>query len=178
MPVKTKDRGQGVAGLVAAVQALSQVHDIAGIREIVRHAARELTGADGATFVLRERDFCYYLDEDAIAPLWKEQRFSMDICVSGWAMQHRQPAVIEDAFADFDGNARDNGRGFDMADAERLFTPFHRLPSAAGIPGSGIGLATVKRIVRRHGGRIWASSAPGCGCTFSFTLPEPVAGSA
>jgi signal transduction histidine kinase len=67
---------------------------------IVRHAARELTGADGATFVLRDGDLCHYADEDAIAPLWKGRRFPISTCISGWAMLNRQAAVIEDIYAD------------------------------------------------------------------------------
>jgi light-regulated signal transduction histidine kinase (bacteriophytochrome) len=66
---------------------------------------------------------------------------------------------------------RDNGVGFDMRHAERLFGAFQRLPSAAAFEGSGIGLAIVERIVRRHGGTIRAESAPGQGATFRFTLP-------
>lgn len=86
--------------LVAAVQELSLARNLDSVMAVVRRAARELTGADGATFVLRDGDKCFYADEDAIEPLWKGQRFPMSACISGWAMLNRQSAVIEDIYAD------------------------------------------------------------------------------
>jgi len=65
---------------------------------------------------------------------------------------------------------RDNGEGFEMAHADRLFRPFERLPGTDQIPGHGIGLATVQRVIQRHGGKVWAESEPGKGATFFFKL--------
>jgi signal transduction histidine kinase len=91
---------EGMRRLVGAVQELSLARSLDQVTGVVRRAARELTGADGATFVLRERDLCHYADEDAIAPLWKGSRFPMSACISGWVMLHREPAVIEDIYED------------------------------------------------------------------------------
>ena len=86
--------------LVGVVQELSLARDLPAVMTIVRRAARELTNADGATFVLREGDQCHYADEDAISPLWKGQRFALNNSISGWAILNERPVAIEDVFAD------------------------------------------------------------------------------
>lgn len=86
--------------LVDAIQALSQARNQDDVMDIVRHAARALTQADGATFVLRDRDFCFYAEENALSPLWKGQRFPMSRCISGWVMLNGQTVILEDIYAD------------------------------------------------------------------------------
>ncbi|MCB1190981.1 MAG: HAMP domain-containing histidine kinase [Leptospiraceae bacterium] len=86
--------------LVDTIQKLSLANDIESIIKVVRSAARELTNADGATFVLRDENMCYYVDEDAIGPLWKGHRFPIEACISGWVMLNKKPAVIMDIFKD------------------------------------------------------------------------------
>lgn len=74
--------------------------DLITVQQIVRTAARRLAHADGATFVLRDVDHCFYADEDAISPLWKGQRFPITNCISGWAMLNAQSVVIPDITQD------------------------------------------------------------------------------
>lgn len=86
--------------LVRVVQELSLARDIKKIQSIVVSAARLLTGAEGATFVLREGNFCHYVDEEAIAPLWKGKRFPIEICISGWVMLNRKSSIIRNIYED------------------------------------------------------------------------------
>ena len=96
----TNDALERMQQLVSVVQRLSLAHDLPAIMDIVRHAARALVHADGASFILRDGDNCFYAEEDAVGPLWKGQRFPMQACVSGWTMLNRQPAIIEDIYLD------------------------------------------------------------------------------
>lgn len=82
--------------LIDVVQELSLARTLDRVTEIVRHAARAMADADGATFVLRDGDQCFYKDEEAITPLWKGKRFPIDTCVSGWSMLNKRSAVIPD----------------------------------------------------------------------------------
>ena len=89
-----------IGELVGVIQRLGVARSREDIQAIVRTAARRLTHADGATFVLRDGGYCYYADEDAISPLWKGERFPLDACVSGWAMQRCEAVIIPDIYAD------------------------------------------------------------------------------
>lgn len=95
--IETSDSGT-LKLLVTTVQELSLARDLEAVMRIVRTVARKLTVADGATFVLRDGNLCFYADEDAISPLWKGSRFPMQTCISGWAMINKVPAVIEDIY--------------------------------------------------------------------------------
>ena len=86
--------------LLASVQELSYLRELPDIMAVVRGWARKLAGADGVTFVLREKDQVFYADEEAIAPLWKGRRFPAEACISGWSILHREVAIIEDIYAD------------------------------------------------------------------------------
>ncbi len=86
--------------VAAARDRLAMARGLDEIVEIVRGTARAACSADGVTIVLRDGEQCYYLDEDAIAPLWKGQRFALSQCISGWSMIHKQTAAITDIYAD------------------------------------------------------------------------------
>jgi len=106
MFAKAAERGEAdgeasaLETLVRTVEGLSTARTIDAVAAVVRSAARAISGADGVTFVLRDGDKCWYLDEDAIEPLWKGQRFPLTACISGWAMLNGETAIIPDIYAD------------------------------------------------------------------------------
>jgi signal transduction histidine kinase len=96
-----------------------------------------------------------------------------NLLCNAWKFTARQPAAEIHVGAEAGAfYVRDTGAGFDMAYVEKLFLPFQRLHADREYEGTGIGLATVHRIVTRHGGRIWADAALGRGATFFFTLGD------
>jgi hypothetical protein len=86
--------------LSEARERLGVARSQVAVIETVRQTARDICQSDGITFVLREGELCHYVEEDAIGPLWKGQRFPLSSCISGWTMMNAQTAVIEDVFED------------------------------------------------------------------------------
>jgi GAF domain-containing protein len=82
------------------LQQLAASPDVGHVCGVLRTVARALVRSDGLTFILRDGELCYYTEEDAIAPLWKGQRFRMSECLSGWVMQHNTPVVVPDIYED------------------------------------------------------------------------------
>jgi two-component system, sensor histidine kinase and response regulator len=139
--------------------------------QLARHAAAALTAmAPDRNIDLRIAD----LPACAGDPSLLEQVFVNLLSNAYKFTRDRDPASIEVGSLDKDGEhiffVRDNGIGFDAKHASRLFEVFTRLHGASSFEGTGIGLSIVRNIVERHGGRIWAESAPNAGATFFFTL--------
>lgn len=116
---------------------------------------------------------------DAMPPCWADRTLLKQVLINLLSnaikfSRGRETPVIQLGFLEKDEEivyfVRDNGIGFDMANVDAIFRSFQRLKNASNIEGSGVGLALVRRIVRYHGGKIWAESEDGMGATFYFTL--------
>jgi light-regulated signal transduction histidine kinase (bacteriophytochrome) len=153
---------------LARAEAVREPVDLSAL---ARSVAGELFGRDPGRRV--EFDIAEGLAASADARM---MRIALsNLLDNAWKFTSRNPgACIEFGRTERDGQVvyfvRDDGAGFDMERAARLFAPFQRLHSRDEFEGTGVGLATVKRIIQRHGGRIWAESVPGRGATFYFTL--------
>jgi PAS domain S-box-containing protein len=172
-----------MGGLIDALLALSRVTrghwrpETVDLSELCRASVAQLTAAEPqrqvrsivAEHVMAEVDIplARALFDNLIGNAWK---FTANV----------PAAVIEFGALEQNGTralfVRDNGAGFDMAYASKLFAPFQRLHTVGEFPGTGIGLATVQRIVHRHGGSIWAEAKVGRGATIYFTLPRASGG--
>jgi signal transduction histidine kinase len=172
---------EGVRGMTVLIDALLELSQLSrakmcddevDLSSIARRVVKRLRDADPA------RAVAVTVQDGLVA---RGDARLLEIALSNllgnaWKYTSRVPA----ACVEFGGEAgdeltcyvRDNGTGFDMAFAHRLFVPFSRLHDANEFEGTGIGLATVRRVVSRHGGRIWAEAAPGRGATFFLTLPS------
>jgi DNA-binding response OmpR family regulator len=163
--------------LIEALLELSRVSRAAfkrksvDVSRLARAIAGELAQSDP------ERGVEFVVDEDLQADADPVLIRSVleNLLGNAWKFTHNVPtAKIQIGVLRQDNGlvyfVRDNGVGFDPAHGDKLFAPFQRLHAQSDFPGTGIGLATVQRIVDRHGGRVWAESAVGQGATFFFTL--------
>lgn len=180
-------------------RSFARVVDAAGRMRRLIDALLEFSDLARAR-VLRERVDLGALALSAVDDLREaEPSRAVDVSIASGLVVTGDPRLLSSAMANLLGNAwkftrpvpsarievgserregsrafyvRDNGVGFDMSYAHKLFRPFSRLHAPSEYPGSGIGLTSVRRIIERHGGAVWAESGPGRGAAFWFTLPE------
>ncbi len=168
-----------MAGLIDALLSLARVTrselkpERVDLSRIVRDAADRLLAAETERKVELDVQEDLHADMDA-----RLARALVDNLVeNAWKFTGKVPcghitfgATEEHGVRTF--FVRDNGAGFDMTFANNLFAPFQRLHTATEFPGTGIGLATVRRILQRHGGEVWAEGKVNEGATFFFTVPN------
>ncbi len=142
--------------------------DVAGIAREITRALQESAPGRVADFVVADLPPAFG-DPSLLRVVFD------NLLRNAWKYSSKRETSRIEVGSEFSGGeavyfVRDNGAGFDPARADELFQPFQRLHSNSEFPGTGVGLATVKRIVQRHGGRIWTNAAVDGGATFYFTL--------
>ena len=188
MPSATEDQRRRLRRIQGSVRQMSElIEALLALSRISRHTLhREIV------------DVSFLAESIIVEHRQKDPGRSIEVIVQANMHVHGDRRLLQDLFQNLISNAwkftsktpaarieigesqggamatlfvRDNGAGFDMTYEQKLFKPFQRLHGAADFEGSGIGLATVARIIDRHGGRIWAEGKPDCGAVFYFTLP-------
>jgi PAS domain S-box-containing protein len=172
--LNAKKMGNLIDGLLALAHLTRNELRLARVdlSAVVRKTAASLAAAErNRTFEIVVQDRVYAVADPRLIQALVENLLGNAVKFT----RNVSAARIEFGTTDKDGSPtfflRDNGAGFDMAFAGKLFVPFQRLHTVGEFPGTGIGLATVQRIVCRHGGRIWAEGMVDGGATFYFTLP-------
>jgi len=172
--LNAKKMGSLIDGLLSLAQwTRSELRpEDVDLSAIVREVTARLSQSDSERTVEIEVEDGLHADVD----IRLARALLENLLANAWKFTSKAPAArIEFGSTEKDGSrvffVRDNGAGFDMAYVGKLFAPFQRLHTAAEFPGTGIGLATVQRIVHRHGGRIWAEGVVDGGATFSFAFP-------
>jgi PAS domain S-box-containing protein len=177
--LNAKKMGNLIDGLLSLAQwTRSELRpERVSLSGMAREVAVRLRASDASRTIDIDVEDDLYADVDSrLARALLENLLS-----NAWKFTSKAPtARIEFGATEKDGSmaffVRDDGAGFDMAFASKLFAPFQRLHTTAEFPGTGIGLATVQRIVQRHGGRIWAEGAVDRGATFYFAFPALASG--
>ena len=173
-PLVLKEAGD----LIDELLAFSKLGQAAMVRESVDMAQLVEDAIAGCALETEGRDICWACGAlPTVAGDSAMLRLVVRNLVAN-ALKYTRPRAraeitvgCSEAAAEWVFRFADNGVGFDSKDAENLFKPFHRLHTAAEFEGTGIGLAHVRRIIERHGGRVWAEGAVGQGATFYFSLP-------
>lgn len=180
-----REAAERMDGYVTGLLRLSQLDSASmtlarlNISDIARQVVREAQVAsprpemdihvEEGLWALGDQSLIRLVVQNLIANAWK---FTRDTVKPRIEIRREHTSSSYSSF-----EIRDNGCGFDQAYASKLFIPFQRLHSTVDYPGTGVGLATVQRIIRRHRGQVWAVGEPGVGATFCFSLPlvEPPA---
>jgi len=139
-------------------------------RDLVEQVVKESATADGIVW-----SFGSLPDVEADRPMLSQVLHNLVDNAVKYSRQRKPPRIeigARDDGPDWEFHVRDNGVGFDPRYTDQLFGVFRRLHRAEEFEGNGIGLASVRRIVHRHGGRVWAEGRPDDGATFYFTLPK------
>ncbi|HEY0940353.1 MAG TPA: ATP-binding protein [Steroidobacter sp.] len=188
MPNATEDQRRRLTRIQGSVKQMSELIDaLLVLSRISRHTLhREIIDvtalAESIILDLRQKEPARSVDVE-IQPgmtVHGDRRLINDLFINllanAWKFTSRTEHARIEVGQSLHGSMatlfiKDNGAGFDMAHEQKLFKPFQRLHGAADFEGTGVGLATVARIIDRHGGRIWAEGKPGDGAIFYFTLP-------